>query len=262
MKTATCLVCDKEFQYQPSSVSGLYCSRDCYDKTRLQRLGMCIVCGKEYKQFNRSQRYCSAKCSGIAFSLNHKTVVFNCKECGKEMKVTPFWAKIHKYCSEECRIIGGTKSRKISSPKHQIKRICVVCGIKFEVYPSKLLLYGRGRFCSQSCHGKWMEENVRGENHPNWRGGPTPYKKGWTHRLREETRKRDNYQCQICLKKQDNTRFSVHHIDYSKDNLDKHNLITLCKKCHSRTNGKNIRSFYQAFCEDIMDFFYPVRCLA
>jgi 5-methylcytosine-specific restriction endonuclease McrA len=66
--------------------------------------------------------------------------------------------------------------------------------------------------------------------------------------LREVVRKRDNYTCQICLRRwqQGEKRLDVHHLDenwegkgktkgcyeYDKQNLDK--LITLCHLCHMR----------------------------
>lgn len=60
--------------------------------------------------------------------------------------------------------------------------------------------------------------------------------------VREAVRRRDNYQCQICLKKWKKTqrRFDVHHLNglcgkkskgYDKV-TDGNVLITLCHKCH------------------------------
>ena len=45
-------------------------------------------------------------------------------------------------------------------------------------------------------------------------------------------RERDNYICQICSQYGN----YVHHIDYNKTNCNPNNLITLCIKCHSKTN--------------------------
>lgn len=46
-------------------------------------------------------------------------------------------------------------------------------------------------------------------------------------------RKWDQYTCQICGKE---PAICVHHIDYDKLNCDPKNLITLCRKCHTKTN--------------------------
>jgi len=52
------------------------------------------------------------------------------------------------------------------------------------------------------------------------------------YEVRELIRIRDNYTCQLCHKKAKH----VHHIDYDKKNCSEDNLITLCIKCHLKTN--------------------------
>jgi len=52
----------------------------------------------------------------------------------------------------------------------RIERHCEVCNSIFFVVPS-VVKKGRGRFCSRSCYGQWLSENIRGANHPNWKGG-------------------------------------------------------------------------------------------
>lgn len=71
-----------------------------------------------------------------------------------------------------------------------------------------------------------------------WRGGISyaPYTVDWTKTLKRSIRERDKYTCQICDKKQEDRTFSVHHIDYNKENCNPNNLITLCINCHSKTN--------------------------
>ena len=63
----------------------------------------------------------------------------------------------------------------------------------------------------------------------------------WTDTLRESIRQRDGYMCQMCGIHQDELKgrfkqFDIHHIDYDKDNCDPKNLMTLCRKCHVKTN--------------------------
>ena len=55
------------------------------------------------------------------------------------------------------------------STNGQVKRHCEVCDATFWVVPS-IVKIGRGRFCSRDCYGKWLSENNRGANHPNWQG--------------------------------------------------------------------------------------------
>ena len=63
-----------------------------------------------------------------------------------------------------------------------------------------------------------------------------PYSVDWTKSLRNSIRERDKYTCQVCGEKQGDYAFSIHHINYDKQNCDPKNLITLCKKCHQKTN--------------------------
>jgi hypothetical protein len=98
------------------------------------------------------------------------------------------------------------------------------------------------RKISESRKGKYA-----GKNHPRWRGGASnesyPYE--FNHDLKEEIRKRDEYQCQLCYVSQNGNRLDIHHIDYNKDNLDKFNLISLCHSCHCKT-GAN-REYYTEY---------------
>ena len=65
---------------------------------------------------------------------------------------------------------------------------------------------------------------------------------GFTNKLKEEIRNRDNNECQLCKMTNIehlmiyNQSLPVHHIDYNKKNPAKNNLISLCHQCHMRTN--------------------------
>jgi len=45
-----------------------------------------------------------------------------------------------------------------------------ICNKEFLVYPYQIK-YGKGKFCSKKCYGKWQSINIRGKKHPNWREG-------------------------------------------------------------------------------------------
>jgi hypothetical protein len=85
---------------------------------------------------------------------------------------------------------------------------------------------------------KKMSERMRGDNHPNWRGGKTPWGPEFTQRFKKEIRQRDNYVCQECGYSQEELGYKlhVHHIDYDKQNNHPSNLISLCRSCHMQTN--------------------------
>jgi 5-methylcytosine-specific restriction endonuclease McrA len=53
------------------------------------------------------------------------------------------------------------------------------------------------------------------------------------YKIRPEVIKRFSDRCFVCGE----LGFEIHHIDYSKNNNDKRNLVLLCKSCHSKTNS-------------------------
>ena len=86
-------------------------------------------------------------------------------------------------------------------------------------------------------HKRRLRENhadFSGKNHPQWRGGVSfeDYSSSWNEKLKKDIRERDNHICQICF----NIGNYVHHIDYNKKNCKPKNLVTLCFKCHMKTN--------------------------
>ena len=52
------------------------------------------------------------------------------------------------------------------SKRVQVK--CDLCGKEFLSYHK--IDRSKHHFCSRKCKGKWWSENIRGKNHPNWRG--------------------------------------------------------------------------------------------
>lgn len=90
------------------------------------------------------------------------------------------------------------------------------------------------------------------DKHHNWQGGKSfeEYTINWTKSLKQNIRERDKYMCKICGILQNDTILHVHHIDYDKKNCSPNNLITLCKKCHMKTNHKR---------EEWIDFFKNIK---
>jgi 5-methylcytosine-specific restriction endonuclease McrA len=92
-----------------------------------------------------------------------------------------------------------------------------------------------------------IEKYRRGSNHPNWRGGITPYRvKIWTSpqykSWREAVFKRDSFQCVVC-------RINTHDLEadhikpfalFPELRFDVSNGRTMCKPCH-RAYGANVR---------------------
>jgi len=78
----------------------------------------------------------------------------------------------------------------------------------------------------------------------NWYGGIMyePYSKEFDE-IKPIVKKRDKFTCQFCKCGRSESLIifgqplQVHHIDYCKQNNKLNNLITLCCKCHGKTNG-------------------------
>jgi len=122
-----------------------------------------------------------------------------------------------------------------------------VCDCKEEaIVASRDLLSGHTKSCGclqkEKASKRMKERNkiYKGDKHPCWKGGiDRPYPENiWTPNFRTKIRKRDNYTCQICGKKQ--RGLDVHHIDENKFNCKPDNLITLCRKCHRNIHCGNI----------------------
>lgn len=68
------------------------------------------------------------------------------------------------------------------------------------------------------------------EYHPEWK------------KIRRDVYRRDNWTCQECGVKchgnGEKDKIQCHHIDYDVKNNDIKNLITLCSRCHGKTNYK------------------------
>ncbi len=170
--------------------------------------------------------YCSKECY-LKKHINGKIV--KCANCSKKFRVEGYRKAKNFYCSRECR-----KTSKI------IK--CSYCYKEFKRKPAIIKRNKKNQFCSQECMGKWQSENKRGENSNTWLGGwEKYYGENWV-KQKNLARKRDNYTCQLCGKKENGKSFDVHHkIPFRKFGKERYleanklsNLITLCSNCHSQ----------------------------
>ena len=151
-------------------------------------------------------------------------------------KNNPNFGKHFQHSEETIKKIRESLCGKNNS---KIKVICKVCGKIKEFYPCDIK-EGGGKVCSFKCNGVWTSKNLSGENSSRWQGGKSfePYSLDWKESLREEVRKRDNYKCQLCSCPQEecNEKLHTHHINYNKRDCSINNLISLCRKCHTKTN--------------------------
>ena len=92
---------------------------------------------------------------------------------------------------------------------------------------------------------------IKGEEHPNWKGGITlevaKIRSSRQYaRWREDSMKKDDYTCQCCGVR--GGELNVHHIhdfaNYPDLRLDIDNSITLCVKCHRNSNPDSLHNRY------------------
>jgi len=178
----------------------------------------CSKCNEQlinYQAKNHLCRKCWIK-SRIGYKHNKKTIA--------KMKLA--WLLLRKFifikckqCNKEFKIISWKSFRKFCSLK---------CSSTFR------------KGIKRPKHSKSMIKVLN----PNWHGGISklPYSFEFTEQLKKRIRNRDNYKCKLCNKIK---KLFIHHIDYNKQNCKENNLISLCKKCHSKTNGN--RDYWYAY---------------
>lgn len=154
----------------------------------------------------------------------------------------------HHFCDKGCR--SEWEAENFTGEAHpnydggKVEVECEWCGDTVRKKPCKADSVDR-HFCDHDCQGKWLSENVVGEDHHRWKGGGQPYYgTGW-NRARAESRERDGYKCQYCGISEEDLPYEldVHHktpVREFDDPSDAHtleNLVTLCRSCHRRNHN-------------------------
>ena len=144
-----------------------------------------------------------------------------------------------------------------------IKKYCKDCDkeINWQTF-----FKGRGRCHScNTIYRHQIEHFTAGNKNGNWQNGISklPYSFGFNDELKEQIRKRDNYQCQNCGIIEEEyiivfgERLTIHHIDYNKMNCNDDNLITLCNSCNFRANYN--RDYWQEYYNSKQKRYIDVR---
>lgn len=163
----------------------------------------------------------------------HKYILI-CNQCKKTFQLggNNFNKGRGFFCSKQCRGYNNEWKKKISNSLKQ--------GFKNgRIHPKGML--GKTAWNKDKVSPRW-----KGKNNPNWNNGSSfeEYGKRFTKKLKEKIRNRDNNTCQICNGKS-KIKLDVHHIDYNKKNNNPKNLISLCHRCHMKTNPKKNRDYYR-----------------
>ena len=229
---------------------------------------ICLQCGREYekdkqiclKQWNKS-KYCSRKCCDLfkigksnsrRLNLDEKKVMdmYNKRESIYQIAQTM-------KCSIS-PILRVLKENRIKIRKHKISpenrekmnlaRIGSKLSEEHKLNIKKSLIgrlpHNKGKTKENYEPLKRMSEGLKGRytmnKNPNWQGGLSfePYDKHFNNIFKRAIRRRDNQICMLCgiHKEKLNRALDVHHINYDKKMSIPQNCISLCKKCHMKTN--------------------------
>ena len=118
----------------------------------------------------------------------------------------------------------------------------------------------KGRIITEETRQKLKESHTgkTGELASNWQNGKSfeKYGRDFNKKLKQQILERDNNTCQCSDCEYKSVGLDIHHIDYNKKNNSSENLITLCKSCHAKTNGKNNRLYWIKFYQNIIEKIY------
>jgi len=152
-----------------------------------------------------------------------------CKLCGKS-----FTTKVHnkRFCSKKCQTEAYKEKASINRKKWRKKNLKREQK-RWREYAKKKELENPGwnKRRARLFRKRHPQVNARNHDKENFDGNKLP------------VMERDNFTCQICGFVGEgyiDHRLAVHHIDGSRKNNDRKNLITLCDSCHRKLTGYQI----------------------
>lgn len=252
--TKKCVNCNREFEKRPKEGfetwnNRKYCSHKCYITKGGFQKGNKVTLGKHWKLTEKQkQRYKKPRKEETKRKIS-KTKIKRIKEGklkmpihnvphSKKSRLKISIANSGKHHSEE------TKRKQSKTRKRLIKegKLKIWSEGLTKRTDERLKKLSDSRIGKNKGHLNYNKEFKgcfkNGENHSNWMGGISfeLYISEFNKVLKEYIRARDNFTCQLCGLVQNGHKHCVHHIDYDKKNCNPDNLISLCKKCHTKTN--------------------------
>lgn len=142
-----------------------------------------------------------------------------------------------RFCSTQCHW---------DSRQGHVDVECDWCGVSFRIRKARYeKTKGKTFYCSWECRRESGNggPGLRGENHPQWKGGTTAENRKLRHtriyaQWRKSVYRRDNWTCQRCHRKVKD--IVAHHIKsfwtYLDLRYDVDNGQTLCRSCHKKVH--------------------------
>lgn len=125
----------------------------------------CDYCGKKFERTKRirEHNFCCRQCWN---QYHHKTKIYQCEYCGKDVLKTPGKIVGRIFCSRECsqRANAFVLKQNTEKRKNRLSGFCSFCGKEIE--KRKSVVYNR-MFCSDKCRLNWTYLNSKHmKNHP------------------------------------------------------------------------------------------------
>ena len=133
--------------------------KDCY-KSKYECI--CNTCGKSFKTYSKSIKYCSDICRG-------GNIPTKCLNCNTEFSTNKYKLEngSGKFCSKDCY---WKYNRGENNPLYNKKEVtCGFCGEKFKVQ-NKRLKKTKIFYCSKDCKNKHHSILMSGESNSNYKG--------------------------------------------------------------------------------------------
>ena len=151
----------------------------------------------------------------------------------------------------------------VKGEKNPMYGKCGVLAPGFGKIGEKNAMFGKhhSEESKQKMSASRLGKNI-GDKNPGWKGGISfePYCPKFNGDLKRRVRHFFDNSCLLCGKSrhENGQELSVHHVEYNKNACCDGKLVTfasLCRKCHSKTSGKN-RQTWEDMLHVIIDYLY------
>ena len=213
----------------------------------------CIICHKEFYVIpcRKHRKCCSRKCfkKRCLEYRNTSKVEITCLWCKNIFEVLPSLKNNRKFCSLSCASNYNQKDGSWNKgiPVTEEIKTKIGLGVKKSRPKDWINPSTRPEIRKKISRTMLKEGTTKGENNGRYIDGKChyPYSEEFTEDLKEQIRNRDNRECQLCHKTEQELlgyrkKLDVHHIDYNKMNCSEENLLSLCNSCHMKLHGGSI----------------------